>query len=228
MQLMTTEDHSDDRNHFTLNRKDLFEIEGESRLGGGVNGLMRGEKRNRGTLVSIEDCSWQSPFIQRKILYYGDGHPDLVEKILTPGNNSLQISPFFDNSSVYSATSMHSLYSAVETKSSKHQDTKVFPSFLPLLLLSLSPSLFFPLPPTLFLTLSLSFFLPNSFSLHLTLSPYSSFSPSPLHSPSPSLSPSPFAPFLSSSPSLSLSLSLSLFPTSLYFLYTVFFDYDFH
>ena len=53
MQLMTTEDYTDDRNLFTLNKKDLFENEGESRLGGGVNGLLRGEKRNRGTLVSI-------------------------------------------------------------------------------------------------------------------------------------------------------------------------------
>ena len=171
MQLMTTEDYTDDRNLFTLNKKDLFENEGESRLWGGVNGLLRGEKRNRGTLVSIEDCSWQSPFIQRKIIYYGDGHPDVVEKILIPGNNSLQVSPFLDNSSVYSATSMHSLYSAVEIESSKYQDTKVFPSFPPLLL-SVYPSLTLSLSIYLSIYLSISL----SFSLSLCLPLFSSLS----------------------------------------------------
>lgn len=134
MQLMKSKDQEDERDLFSFNEEEEDEYEEEEEEEGQEE---RGEERTEGGgerdtahLVPLNDL--HSPYVQRRIIYYDDSHPDLstylreTARVHYAKKDFMQVPPNPDSTSIYSAPSMLSLHSAVEAESSKHEEQKAW------------------------------------------------------------------------------------------------------
>ena len=138
MQLMKTkqEEEEDDRDLFSYNEED--EEYGEDGNGEGEEKGESGEVRKE-SLGGVKDGEMaplvpisisptpHSPYMRNNVMYFDKGESNLSSLLKKPrvhylaGEDLLQFPP--DSASIYSAPSMLSLHSAVE--SSKHEEEKV-------------------------------------------------------------------------------------------------------